>query len=446
MTATYYFRNTDDGRTFFVKGPDSLTKQHAQRIFDQQRSAGALIALKTGQTITPEYQLSNGLTTAQSAVSQDIKLSVANVEININSVTTPVTNGINIADYAKQTNAQIDIKNISKIEVTGVLAQVKNLTNQAATEATNLGAGKYALTVSQLERAGYIKPGTTLTYMSSGLRSTLTVLNMPEVWTGKNGISGLQQLLSNADLQDNIQQFLMNKGLDQLAEVGVPVENMPAKHQAGLALLAAIDPDLAVGYVNNKTVTPIPVYGSLPADAVTDWQYPDRIVRDAAFAVEFSKNKLNNAMRNEVTEFTDLDLNAESVVERQVLNFAADQIVGNDKVAKFGYGSVQVPAALQTQFAELAQQQVTLNQQITAVLAQTPSVSTASVTQSQLVTYRKQLVELNAKFGALISEAENTAPVSQQFLTDNQTQRTSIQNLVVRIDQTLRFIAQIMLR
>ncbi len=442
--ATYNFRNVDNGLSYFVRGPDSLTKEQAERVFNQQRSAGALIAIQPGQTITAEFQLANGLTTAQSAVTKDIAQSsdtIANKLGELPKIT--VTNGINIANYAKQAPAVEDIKNISRAEVTGVLAQCQNLTQQQATQATNLGAGKYAFTVSQLERAGYIKPGTTATYMTQGTRSTLTVLNMTEVWTGKDGVSNLNQLLNNSALQDTIQQFLMSSGLDQLAEVGIVVDLLPSKTQAGLACLSAIDPALAVNWVKNTTAaTVIPVAGPTVIPTTKDWQVPDRIVRDAAFACEFSVTKTNNAMRNETKET--FVVNPGNIVEQQVINFACNQIVGNDKVAKIGYGGTLPPADLVQRLSELTQELTNISNQTTAVLEQKITVINASVRRTQLETYRKELVNLNASFSVLTTRALTATPVSAQFLADIDVQRLAIQTLILRVDQTLQVVAQVL--
>lgn len=440
--ATYNFFNPADGRSFFVRGPDTLTKDQAQRIFNEQQAVGALIALKPGQAITPEFQLANGLITAESAVLTDIKLSAQNGNIGTGVIfpRTSVTNGITIASYAKQPTADQGMKNMSRTEVTGVLAQVKNLTRQQASEATNLGAGKYAFTVSQLERAGYVKPGTSATYLNSRVRSTLSVLNRKDIWTGKDGVGSLAQLLENPNLQDNIQQFLMNAGLDQLNEVGIKVDLLPGKNQAGLALLSAIDPALAVNYVKNSTAnTPIPVDGPLLSTATSDWQLPDRIVRDAAYAAEFAATKVNNDMQNQSQA-----VGYSNTVDRQVVNSAANQIVGNAKVPKITYGTDQINSELLEQFRILEQQQVTINTKVKTVLSLATNSGNVATKESQLVAARKELVALNSSIKTLIARTESTAPVSAAFLADLNSLLLIIQNLVIEIDQALQFVARVL--
>ena len=437
---TYYFYNPDDGRKYGVRGTDTLTRDQAQRIFDQQKAAGALIGLKVGQEITPEFQLANGLKTAEAAVLTDVKTAIARGSVSLNPVflTAPVTAGINSADYAKQKEANESIGNISKAEVTGILAQVKKLTAQLYTDATNLGAGQYAFTVSQLEKAGYIKPGTTGKYLSTNLYSTLSVLNMNSVWTGKEGVNSLTQLLQSSGLQDRIQQSLMSLALNQLVELGISIDSMPAQQQAGLLLLGAIDPFLAADWYKNPGAVPnIAVYGPYPE--LSNWQVPKTIVRDAAYAVEFSATRTNAAMKNESTArgYT-------HTVERQAINSAANQIVGNSKVPKISYGAESVNPDLLTELDVLNSKFATLNTNIQSVISQQITTSNGVTKESQLIALRKELVTLKLSFDSLVSRAEQSAPISTEFIATVQARIAEIVSAVVTIDNSLQFISRLL--
>lgn len=458
---TFKFYNSDDGRTYFVRGPATLTQEQAQRVFNEQKSAGALIGLKPTELITPEFQLANGLKTAEAAVLSDLH-SAATQGISATRLPVgPVTDGITAADYAKQPTAVDGLGNMSRTEVTGVLAQAHNLTKQAATEATNLGAGKYAFTVLQLEKAGYIKPGTDATYIESHTTSTLTVLNSDNVWTGKDGIVSLQSLLQSESLQDSIQQELMITGLDQLTEVGIDVDSMPPDTQAGYALLAAISTDLAVNYSQGKAPTTLPTAGSIPE--VSYWQSPNIIVRDAAYAAEFAASKINNAMRNEVAArgYT-------YVTQRQVVDSAANQIVDNAKVPKISYGNDPVDAVLLDEFTTLMDTFATVSSRTEAVLAQTTTLANAASKEAQLVALRDELFKVSPSNAApvvasrllnavstvstglrvdlqkLIKKAEATAPVSPQFLLDLDAALLSVNSLIEQINKELTFIARVL--
>lgn len=439
---TYYFYNPDDGRTFGIRGPDTLTREQAQKIFDQQKSVGALISLRAGQQITPEFQLANGLRTAEAAVLTDVRQSIAAGNVVIDPVFSkiPVTAGITAADYAKQSEAGQSIGNIGRAEVTGLLAQVKRLTGQRYADATNLGAGQYAFTVSQLEKAGYIKPGTSGKYLSTNTYSTLSVLNMNNSWTGKEGVTQLNQLLQSADLQDRIQQFLMVGALNQLIEVGIGIESMPASQQAGLLLLGAIDPALAVSWVKNPdSVQPIKVYGPLPYTEINNWQVPQTIVRDAAYAVEFSLNRTNAAMKNQTQ-----GRGYTHTVERQAINSAANQIVGNAKVPKITYGAESVNPDLLKEFDALSSKFVSINTSVQSVLSQAVTATNGITKESQLIALRRDLVLLKAEIDALVVRAEQSAPVSTEFLAALRARIGEILATVATIDSNLQFISRLL--
>lgn len=438
---TYYFYNPDDGRTIGVRGPATMTRDQAQRIFDAQRSVGALIGLKRGEEITPEFQLANGLKTAEAAVLTDVKqaLAAGNVAVNPIFFDTAVTVGINSADYSKQSEASVSIGNITRAEMTGILAQVKKLTGQEYTDATNLGAGKYALTVPQLERAGYIKPGTANKYLSTNLYSTVSVLGM-SVWTGKDGVTALNQLLQSSNIQDQIQQALMSAAYDQLIEVGVGITSMPANRQAGLILLAAINIDLALEWINNASAMPaIPVYGPLPYTETNNWQVPRFIVRDAAYAVEFSDSRTNNSMKNEITAqgYT-------HTVNRQAINSAANQIVGNDKVPKIAYGAESVNPQLLQEFNTLRASLASINTSVQAVLAQQITVNNGVTKEAQLISLRKDLVTLKQSFDQLLIQAQQSVPVSAEFLASINTSIATINAIAATIDSNLQFISRLL--
>lgn len=439
---TYYFYNPDDGRKYGVRGTDTLTREQAQRIFEQQKSAGALIGLKAGQEITPEFQLANGLKTAEAAVLTDVKNAIASGNISLNPVffKVPVTAGIDSADYAKQKEANENIGNITKAEVTGILAQIKKLTAQLYSDATNLGAGQYAFTVSQLEKAGYIKPGTAAKYLSTNTYSTLGVLNMSNVWTSKEGVAELSQLLQSSDLQDRIQQSLMSAAITQLTEVGINISAMPAAEQAGLLLLAAIDPTLAMSWVKNpNSLQPIKVYGALPNGGTSNWQMPQIIVRDAAYAVEFSDSRTNGAMKNQTQ-----GRGYTHTVERQAINSAANQIVGNAKVPAISYGAESVNPDLLKEFDTLSSQLVVLSSTVQTVLSQPLSATNGVTKESQLIALRKDLVALKHSLDALIIRAQQTAPVSTNFLATVQARVDELLALVATIDSNLQFISRLL--
>ena len=473
MMSKYSFYNPDTGQTIFVTGPDTLTRDQAQKLFEQQRASGALINLNPGDEITSASQAADGLITAQPQALTEIKTATTlglvgtsqQAGIAYEAYRTPVTSGITLANYATQTPASAAIRNISQPQVTGVLAQVGNLTKQFPTTATNLGVGKYALTVAQLERTGYIKPGTNSIYLSQGQTSTLGVLNSPTVWTGKNGILVLNDLLINIAVQDQIQQELMTQGLNQLVEIGVNVDQLPTKEQSGLALLSAIDIMLAEAFLAGKSTQPIPVYGPLPDDAPSNWQYPQRIFRDAAFATEFSATNVSNSLKREIDA-----RGYSNTTNRETIDAAATRIVGNSKISPIAYGSDPVDPVLVEEYNMLSDQLATIIIKLNAVLAQPTTLLTALTKEAQLNAYLLQLQQfvktantstpqvvrrlanstitentgLQGKFEKLVKKAEARAPVSPQLLLDLDNKLAEINTLITEIKTALQFINRVL--
>jgi hypothetical protein len=291
------------------------------------------------------------------------------------------------------------------------------------------------------------------------------VLSSPSVWTGKNGILILNDLLINTVVQDQIQQELMNQGLDQLVEIGVNVDQLPAKEQSGLALLSAIDILLAEAFLAGKATQPIPVYGPLPDDTSTDWQYPQRIFRDAAFATEFSATNVNNSLKREVDA-----RGYRNTTNRESIDAAATRIVGNSKISPIAYGSDPVDPVLVEEYNTLSDQLASLTVKLDAVLAQTTTLSNALTKEAQLKAYLTQLqqfvkttntstsqearrlvnstlnenIGLQGKFQALVKKAEASAPVSPQFLSSLDSKLAEIKTLITEINTALQFINRVL--
>lgn len=58
------------GKSFNIDGPPGFSADQAKAIFDQQSSAGSLIGLKPGASLSAATQAVSGLPSAQGAVNQ----------------------------------------------------------------------------------------------------------------------------------------------------------------------------------------------------------------------------------------------------------------------------------------------------------------------------------------------------------------------------------------
>lgn len=216
-----------DGKLFKLSGPAGATREQAERIYLQQLAAGALVGLRTGDIIQApgaeivkfaESRLDRG-----TAGVDDLPL----LAINNNGIISALplieepVEGINTADYVAQTSAPA----VGPLTPT----QVQSLAAAAVIQPSVLsqdGVGKYGFNGPQLEKSGHLKPGVSCKYlcmkqMADPNPANFTeVMRSPAVWTGKDGVRSVDDLLVNEPLQDKIQQRLLQSSYDTLLETG----------------------------------------------------------------------------------------------------------------------------------------------------------------------------------------------------------------------------------
>jgi len=271
--------------------------------------------------------LSQGSALVKNAIQQGSTAITSIQTINKTLSSTPVTLPINAADFSKVTAglksgpAVSSIGPMSVPEVNGVLAQAKNLVGQAANKISNTkGLGEFGLSVGQLEKAGFVKPGTSA-LVTAGTNTLTAVLKSPNVFTGKDGIKSAGDLLSNPGKQSLIQQDLMTKGVAAMGAVGIPVKNLSSQGIAGMALNAAKDLPSAEAFVKG-----LPIPAGLKADF-------SKNIRDAAFAVNLVNTKLPTAFKQQDTPVPSAD-----TVSRGSVDAASNRVLGNDKIPTPNYG------------------------------------------------------------------------------------------------------------
>jgi len=350
--ASFTFTDSS-GKQFEVKGPEGLTFDQAQKIFEKQSNTGGLVGLKPGDVLSAASQAAAGLKSAQAAVGQSAskitgalgsgistatgaigsiakdagaaassiasKTSAA-VSSALSSGSGPVT-GINTADYVKQPTAIAPIGSMSTTQVTGVLAQAKNLVGQTYDKMTNSkGVGSYGLDVKQLESSGIVKPGTSR-LVDSGSGTLTSVLKSPSVFTGKDGITSASSLLSSSSTQDKAQQTLMAQGVAGMKSLGIPTDSLAPSKLAGLALSSAKSLTNVGSLVNGSP---------LPAGVKAEL---DTAIKDGAFAVNLTDLKLPAAVKIE-----EVPVAAADTANRDTVDAATTRVIGNAKVPEPQYG------------------------------------------------------------------------------------------------------------
>jgi hypothetical protein len=420
------------GRSVVIAGPESLDRDAAQRIFNQQLTSGSLISLRPGDVISAATQTANGLTTAESQLLQQItqtprqaeQVTPAKVIADV-LVKFPVTNGITVSDYAKQPAETTGLGGMTAVQLTGVLAQARKLTAQSSNVVTALGLGSYALTAAQLAAAGYIKPAA-YQLMLTGQNSLPNVLKSPAAWTGLNGATSLQQVLSNETLQQQIQVNLMNLGLSYLNQVGIAVEQFPARTQAGAILSAAKDPAAAEAWLRGQ---PISVSNSVLFS---------QLVRDGAYAVDFVDSKINNAMANEADP-----VGVTNTTNRARLDAAANRIVGNPKVSQLVYGNEPVNPVLAAEYARLQLVLTTTQSAVDEIVARTTTLQNAVPRKSRLEQLRSTLTTLKNQAATLRQQAASSAPISPALVAQIDLLLRQIDNLIAKINNNIQFVERV---
>ena len=279
--------------------------------------------------ISGSSQLGSALVGAAGAQGSVAVTSIQTINKTISGLA--VTSPINTADFTKiagginPAGALAGLGPMGIPEVNGLLAQAKNLVNQASSTISNTkGLGSFGLDAGQLETAGYVKPGTKALLAASA--STFSNLaKSPAVWTGKDGIKSATDLLSNVPKQSQIQQDLMAKGVAGLAAVGIPVKNLSSQGLAGMALNAAKDLPSAEAFAKG-----LPIPGDATGAVQAEFS---SAVRDGAFAVNLVQTKIPTEFKQEA-----IPVPAANTVNRSTVDAASTRVIGDEKVPAPNYG------------------------------------------------------------------------------------------------------------
>jgi hypothetical protein len=184
-------------------------------------------------------------------------------------------------------------------------------------EIATRGVGIYGQTPAGLTLTGYLKPGTLSLITSPSL--TLTVLNTPAVWTGQNGVESLLDYLDDPVLQNIAQIDIMTGAFQGLIDAGVLTGGESARYQATFVQPATrYGVTAVVSWVNNTASTEL-------TDNIL------LVARQAQYAIDFVDTY--SSVLNAGIDVPGFD----NTVERQDLDQAVIDIIGNPKVPSINY-------------------------------------------------------------------------------------------------------------
>lgn len=146
---------------------------------------------------------------------------------------------INIAELLKQGPSNVNIANLTSQQVDAMMTSAAKEVGQSFAVATVAkGIGKFGFNPRQLEQLGFIKPGTVDQFIKNPAQA-LQVLQSPTVWTGKENVTSLSNVLSSESLQNSIQTGLMTYGAGLLQKSGILKNNTVASVAATAIQTAA---------------------------------------------------------------------------------------------------------------------------------------------------------------------------------------------------------------
>lgn len=410
------------GAQFTVDCPAGTTQQQADKIFYEQVAAGTLIGFESGQSLSsPESRLVDfglsRLDRGTAGVEEIAILAVVNnlptTDAIVDTTNVPLNNPVTQSDVAneRQGLGAITVGPLSPVDIQTMTAQLAAQVDQPYTEMSQLkGIGKYGLNCLQLEQAEYIKPGTFERFLKSQPISETAdpsfpvpvnpdnftaVMQSPGIWTGKDGVRNVDQVLESQSLQTQIQQSLMAKGYSALTSAGTIIPSINAGvtglvgqvYQGQSLVTAGIRNFQNVGTATQAAVTQVKAQvgalvqnaSKLGAQATELWNKGlstnvsgalDSVGRMGKYAVGFAQNKLGSLVSGiqPAAGFT-------GTVNRSTVDAAFTRVIGSAKIPTPSFS----PPAPGTQglSLDLAQAQNILNSartQATQIVAQGTTV------------------------------------------------------------------------
>jgi len=144
-----------------------------------------------------------------------LQSAVPNLQDQLGSVLqTPNLNKFPVTDLVAQANTGFSVGALDSFDVQGlnaaVVKQVGSGNNPAFVDSVTKSVGKFGFNVDQLKAQGFVRPEAVFNDQ----------LSDSSVWTGKAGATSLNKMLSNAPLQESIQQGVVAADYQKLVNLG----------------------------------------------------------------------------------------------------------------------------------------------------------------------------------------------------------------------------------
>ena len=294
---------------------------------------------------------------------------------------------------------------------------------QPSSIVSNLGgAGNFGLDVGQLEKAGYIKPGMAAKYVSTGQNSITSVLNSPSVWTGKDGVNQVQNMLTNPAAQSKVQQTLMTTGLDQVKSLGLPIDQLAATVLGGVVLNAAKDVTATLAWAKGLTA-------NLPTDLVSTF---NQTAKDASFAINLVDEKIANESLN-IKQIT----GSVGTINRTTLNAAVGRVIGNDKIPSLNYNKGTPNPEAEQELKTLYMQLSDVEEKANTIIAEPMLSDNVDAREARITALKSEVTPI---IDSLASVVVSVATTSKTLATKAELAIGNAQALIELLDNELENI------
>lgn len=238
------------GRIYAVQMPNDATLSQAALVFAREIARGTVSKLGPGGVLTSPETLAQytGNPTANQEQTQGPDFSrqergtagvgresdVAGIiALTRKILSYPLVNlnqdinQITFADYVVETPPTSSVANLTVDQVQSLMAAIAlDVDQKFDTISQEKGVGRYGLDALQLELAGYLKPGTALKYFNQSFSfqnntdNFVETMNSPNIWSGKNNVTSVDQILADSTVQAQIVQQLYQIYYNALSSLG----------------------------------------------------------------------------------------------------------------------------------------------------------------------------------------------------------------------------------
>tara|TARA_B100001057_G_scaffold81316_1_gene76787 strand:+ start:544 stop:2781 length:2238 start_codon:yes stop_codon:yes gene_type:complete len=231
-------------------------------------------------------------------------------------------------DYEAQDAAKNNVGKLGTNKVTGMLAQASKSVPQGFNEISNTGGvGKFGFDATELEGAGFLKPGTADFFLKDATSNLNTVLSSSSVWSGNQGINGLSDFLNNESIQDITKNDLFTKGLNGLQNAGIVTGLENDADLAGLVTGASkFGVDAVKKWTEGSAILGKTLNGANSGN-ITAGQM-NELVAGGKYAVNLTTQKISS----EIQGFTTGVVGATGTVVRTEIDTAVQSVIASQKV------------------------------------------------------------------------------------------------------------------